>query len=134
MGHNGRSWPQRLGAWRWKQDAAETAQKHADKLACEAWNERLLQLGGPLQPSPSIRAAINGGYAFLRVECTACQQSAWIDLTKVRRPRETWIWQLEGSLACSLCRERSKFAPRTRIEMLCESDRQTGPSRFEARD
>jgi len=130
MGHNGPSWSRRHSAWRSKHDAAESAQRHADKLACEAWNERLCQLGGPLQPSPSIRGAVNGGYLFLRVQCSACQQSAWLDLRKVRRPPETWIWALEGSLACQHCRERSRFAPRTKIEMLCRADKEMGASLF----
>jgi hypothetical protein len=26
----------------------------ADKLACEAWNKRMLAFGGPAQPSPTI--------------------------------------------------------------------------------
>jgi len=117
-----------------KEEEARKAQQVADRLACEAWNERLAKLGGPLRPSPTIRAAVNGGYAFLRVECTACQQSAWVDLAKVRRPPDTWIWQLEGALACRLCRERSKFPPRTRIQMLCEQHGQLGALRHEDRD
>jgi hypothetical protein len=113
-----------------KDDAARKAQQTADRLACEAWNERLRQLGGPLQPSPSIRAAVNGGYSFLRVECSACQQQAWLDLAKVRRPSETWIWQLEGSLACKVCRRGRSFPPRTKIAMLCQRDGELGPSPF----
>ena len=134
MGHNGSSWGRRHSDWRIKNDLAKRAQKRADEFCCEAWNERLRLLGGPLQPSPSMRAAINGGYPFLRVECSACNQHAWVDLTKVRRPRETWIWQLEGSLACSICRERSKFAPRTKIEMLCQRDRELGASPHQDRN
>jgi hypothetical protein len=131
---SGPNWGRRHSAWRWKIEQAEKAQKIADELCCEAWNERLHQLGGPLQPSPSIRAAISGGYAWLRVECSACQQNAWIDLRKVRRPPETWIWQLEGSLACSVCRERVRFPPRTKIECLCQHDMQFGVGRHEERD
>ena len=133
MGQRGSSRYSRGVSVRIKDDAAKRAQGVADRLCCEAWNERLAQLGGPLRPSPSLRAAINGGYPFLRVECNACQQSAWVDLTKVRRPPETWVWQLEGSLACQLCRPRSTFPPRTRIEMLCEYDKQAGPRPHEDR-
>ena len=133
MGHNGPSWGLRHSKWRVKNDAAGKAQEHADKLACEAWNERLRQLGGPLQPSPSLRAALNGGYRFLRLQCSACLQNAWLDLAKVRRPPETWIWALEGSLACQHCRARSRFAPRTKIEMLCRHDKELGACPFEER-
>jgi hypothetical protein len=119
---------------RMKEDEARKAQQVADKLACEAWNERLAKLGGPLRPSPTIRAAVSGSYAFLRVECNGCQQGAWVDLAKVRRAPGTWIWQLEGALACHLCRERSKFPPRTRIQMLCQHHGQLGALRHEDRD
>jgi hypothetical protein len=71
MSHGGSSRRTRGVNVRIKDDAAKRAQNVADRLACEAWNERLRQLGGPLQPSPSIRAAVNGGYPFLRVACSA---------------------------------------------------------------
>ena len=117
-----------------KDDAARKAQQVADKLACEAWNERLAQLGGPLQPSPSLRAAINGGYPWLRDECNACQQNAWVDLAKVRRPPETPVWTLEPSLSCQPCRGGRRYGPRAQIEMLCQYDKQTGAKPFQERD
>jgi hypothetical protein len=123
MGANGPSWVKRHAAWRVKDDEAQRAQKIADELACKAWNERMMQLSGPIRPSPSLRAAISGGFPFLRVECGACHTSGWVDLTKIRRPPETWIWQLEASLVCEPCRQRMMFPPRARIELLC---RETG--------
>jgi hypothetical protein len=35
---------------------AREARKEADKLACKAWNERMLGYKGPAQPSPAIGA------------------------------------------------------------------------------
>jgi len=128
------SWSQRRTTWRIKDDAAKKAQVHADALCCEAWNERLRLLGGPVQPSPSLRAAINGGYPFLRVECHACRQHAWVDLRKVRRPGSTWIWQLEASLVCQHCRRGTRFAPRAAIEALCRHDREMGEPPHQPRD
>jgi hypothetical protein len=134
MGHSGQSWTKRHAEWRFKHRQAEQAQQVADRLCVEAWNERLMQLGGPLQPSPSLRAAINGGYAWLRVECNACKQYAWVDRRKVRRPPGTWIWQLEASLVCEHCRRGSRYAPRARIEMLCQHEHQLGALRHQDRD
>jgi hypothetical protein len=34
----------------------------ADKLLCESWNERMWADGEPIDPSPSVDQAINGGY------------------------------------------------------------------------
>ena len=124
----------RYTAVRSKDDDAKRAQQVADRLCCEAWNERLMQLGGPLQPSPSLRAAISGGYAWLRVECNACRQHAWVDLREVRRPPETEIWKLEASLVCRHCRRGTRYPPRARIEMLCTHERQIGAPRHQDRD
>lgn len=134
MSHNGRSRNRRSIDVRIKDDAAKKAQQVADRLVCEAWNERLAQLGGPLQPSPTLRAAINGGFPRLRVECSACQQNAWVDLAKIRRPPETPIWALEASLVCEVCRRGRTFAPRAKIEMLCQYDKQLGACRYQERD
>ena len=131
---SGPNWARRHSAWRWKNEQAQNAQKVADRLSCEAWNERLTQLGGPLQPSPSLRAAINGGFPWLRVECNACQQNAGVDLRKIRRPEETPIWALEASLVCHHCRRGRSFPPRARIEMLCEHHKQLGTMRHQDRD
>jgi hypothetical protein len=117
-----------------KDEEARKAQQLADKLACEAWNVRLAQLGGPLQPSPSLRAAIHGGFPWLRVECNGCQQRAWLDLRQVRRRPETPIWQLQGALVCEPCRRGRTYGPRATIEMLCNYDKQTGPSPYQERD
>jgi hypothetical protein len=131
---SGPSWSQRRIDWRIKDEAAKKAQAHADALCCEAWNDRMRLLGGPLQPSPSLRAAIEGGFPFLRVECNACRQNAWIDLTKVRRPGATWIWQLEASLVCQHCRRGTRFAPRANIEMLCRHAGEMREGRYQPRD
>jgi hypothetical protein len=37
------------------------ARKEADKLACVAWNARMLGYKGPAQPSPALGDAINAG-------------------------------------------------------------------------
>jgi hypothetical protein len=35
--------------------------QRADKLLCESWNERMWSVGEPIDPSPTIDQAINGG-------------------------------------------------------------------------
>src|ERR1041385_8932595 len=108
----GPSYGRRIAEIRAAADAARDAQRKADEMACKAWNMRMSQEGGPTQPSPSLRAAINGGFRFLRVQCSGCKQRAYIDLQQVKRRPGTPIWTLEGALACDLCRERNRRAPR----------------------
>jgi hypothetical protein len=35
--------------------------RQADKLLCESWNEKMWADGGPIDPSPTIDQAVNGG-------------------------------------------------------------------------
>jgi hypothetical protein len=35
-------------------DRATAARKEADRLACDAWNKRMLGYRGPAQPSPTL--------------------------------------------------------------------------------
>jgi hypothetical protein len=45
-------------------ERANEARKEADRLACEAWNYRMLGYKGPAQPSPTLGDALNAGYRF----------------------------------------------------------------------
>jgi hypothetical protein len=74
---------------------ATKARKEADKLACVAWNARMLGFRGPAQPSPTLSDALNAGYGFLEVRCLGCETHSAIDLTIVRRPKATPIHELE---------------------------------------
>jgi hypothetical protein len=36
--------------------------READNLSCQSWNERMWSDGGPIDPSPTIDQAVNGGF------------------------------------------------------------------------
>lgn len=116
MAHNG--WDRRRLQVKISAEAAERAQREADRLAIIAWNERMYVEGGPAQPSPTIGQALEHGYRYLRVRCSNCRQSAWLTLDQIRRSPSTPVWKLEGALACRPCRERGARAPRGVIERL----------------
>jgi hypothetical protein len=82
---------------------ATAARKEADKLACEAWNKRMLGFHGPAQPSPTLGDALNAGYGFLEVHCLGCETHQTVDLTFVRRPKTTPIHELERYMRCRDC-------------------------------
>jgi hypothetical protein len=44
-----------------KRREGEALIREADNLACQSWNERMWSDGGPIDPSPIIDQAINGG-------------------------------------------------------------------------
>jgi hypothetical protein len=86
------------------QRAAE-ARKEADKLACEAWNQRMLGYKGPAQPSPALGDALNAGYFYLEVRCLGCDTHQTVALDIVRRPKSTPIHELERYMRCKDCSE-----------------------------
>jgi hypothetical protein len=45
-------------------ERAAAAHKEADRLACEAWNKRMLGYRGPAQPSPTLGDALNAGKEY----------------------------------------------------------------------
>jgi hypothetical protein len=47
-----------------KRREGEELIREADNLACQSWNERMWSDGGPIDPSPTIDQAINGGFRF----------------------------------------------------------------------
>jgi len=92
--------PVRIAAQR----AAE-ARREADKLACEAWNKRMLAFQGPAQPSPTLGDALNAGYLYLEVRCLGCDAHQTVALDIVRRPKATPIQELERYMRCKDCSE-----------------------------
>src|SRR6185437_4489448 len=76
-------------------ERAQEARKAADRLACEAWNLRMLGYKGPAQPSPSLGDALNAGYGYLEVRCLGCNTHQTVALDIVRRPKTTLIHELE---------------------------------------
>jgi hypothetical protein len=84
-------------------ERAAAARKEADKLACEAWNDRMLGYKGPAQPSPALGDALNAGYGYLEVRCLGCDTHQTVALDTVRRPKTTPIHELERYLRCRDC-------------------------------
>jgi hypothetical protein len=73
-------------------ERAIEARKEADRLACEAWNQRMLGYKGPAQPSPalatrSMRAIDISRFVALAV--THIRPWRWISCAGRRRPRST---------------------------------------------
>ena len=84
-------------------EKAKHARKEADRLACEAWNHRMLGYKGPAQPSPTIGDALNAGYGYLEVRCLGCDTSQAVALDIIRRPKTTPIHELERYMRCKDC-------------------------------
>jgi hypothetical protein len=84
-------------------ERAAAARKKADRLACEAWNKRMLGYRGPSQPASTLGDALNGGYLYLEVRWLGCDTHQTVALDIVRRPKSTPIHELERYLRCRDC-------------------------------
>jgi hypothetical protein len=90
-------------------EVAAEARKVADRLACEAWNKRMLGFQGPAQPSPALGDALNAGYLHLEVKCLGCETHQTVALNIVRRPKTTPIHELERYMRCSDCSQVRRY-------------------------
>src|ERR1700704_5948378 len=84
-------------------ERAEEARKEADRLACVAWNQRMLGYKGRAQPSPALGDALNAVYCYLEVRCLGCDTHQTVALDIVRRPKTTPIHELERYMRCKDC-------------------------------
>jgi hypothetical protein len=84
-------------------ERAKEARRKADRLACEAWNYRMLGYKGPAQPSPTLGDALNAGYLYLEVRCLGCDTHQTVALDVVRRPKAIPIHELERYMRCKDC-------------------------------
>jgi hypothetical protein len=78
--------------------------QQADRLLCESWNERMWSDGEPIDPSPTIDQAVNGGFPWLEVSCARCKTPSDVDpliLATVSTP-----------LICASTRSRMSTIPR----------------------
>ncbi|MBR0861878.1 hypothetical protein JQ614_08140 [Bradyrhizobium diazoefficiens] len=89
----------------------------ADKLLCESWNERMWADGQPIDPSPAIDQALNGGYPWLEIECSRCKTKRDVDLAALRHPPTTFVHDLVSRLRCSKCAKANRRPAATLLQL-----------------
>ena len=107
-------------------ERASEARKEADKLACEAWNQRMLGYKGPAQPSPALGDALNAGYGYLEVRCLGCDTHQTVALGIVRRPKATPIHELERYMRCKDCSQVRGYPVQAQPSRGAASDKDFG--------
>ena len=100
-----------------KRQAGEALIKEADNLLCQSWNERMWADGGPVDPSPTVDQAINGGYPWLEIECSRCKAKRDVDLTTVKHVATTCIHDLASRLICQKCEGVGKRPPAKLLQL-----------------
>ncbi|MEY9881203.1 hypothetical protein [Bradyrhizobium sp. USDA 329] len=89
----------------------------ADKLLCESWNERMWANGEPIDPSPTIDQAVNGGYSWLQIECSRCKAARDVDLAALAHPSTTFVHDLASRLRCRKCAKAGRRPPATLLQL-----------------
>jgi hypothetical protein len=96
---------------------AETMLQQADRLLCESWNERMWSDGEPIDPSPTIDQAINGGFAWLEIQCSRCKTPSDVDLAAMKHPPTTFVHDLASRLRCRKCAKAGRRPSATLLQL-----------------
>jgi hypothetical protein len=107
-----------LVAQSWEMRAkGEAMIQQADKLLCESWNERMWSDGEPIDPSPTIDQAVNGGFPWLEIECTRCKTPSDVDLAGMKHPPTTFVHDLASRLRCRKCAKAGRRPAATLLQL-----------------
>jgi hypothetical protein len=64
----------------------------------QSWNERMWSDGEPIDPSPTIDQAVNGGFPWLEIQCARCKTPSDVDLAAIKHPPTTFVHDLASRL------------------------------------
>ena len=98
-----------------KQREGEALIREADNLACQSWNEKMWSDGGPIDPSPTIDQAVNGGFPWLEIKCSRCGTPRDVDLAALLST--TYVHDLAGRLVCQKCKKAGKRPVATLLQL-----------------
>jgi len=99
--------------------------QRADDMACQSWNERMWSVAEPIDPSPTIDQAINGGFPWLQIECSRCKTPRDVDLAALPHVPATCVHDLASRLRCEKCKKAGKRPVATLLQ-LTHKPRHTG--------
>ncbi|MCK1721621.1 hypothetical protein [Bradyrhizobium sp. 141] len=91
--------------------------QRADKLLCESWNERMWSDGEPIDPSPTIDQAVNGGFPWLEIQCARCKTPSDVDLAAMKHPPTTFVHDLASRLRCRKCAKAGRRPSATLLQL-----------------
>jgi hypothetical protein len=82
--------------------------READDLDCQSWNERMWADGQPIDPSPTVDRALNGGFPWLEIECGRCRTKRDVSLAELPHVTTTFVHDLAARLRCQRCAKAGK--------------------------
>jgi hypothetical protein len=91
--------------------------READNLDCQSWNERMWADGEPIDPSPTVDQALNGGFPWLEIECTRCRTKRDVSLAELPHVPTTFVHDLATRLRCQRCAKAGKRPTATLLQL-----------------
>jgi phage FluMu protein Com len=82
--------------------------------------------GDPIDPSPTIDQAVNGGFPWLEIRCSRCKTPSDVDLAGMEHPPTTFVHDLAGRLRCRKCAKAGRRPVATLLQ-LCWQPRHPRP-------
>lgn len=100
-----------------KRAEGEALIREADNLACQSFNEKMWSDGGPIDPSPTVDQALNGGFPWLEIECSRCKTKRDVDLAGLPHVSTTCVHDLARRLVCAKCKRAGKRPHATLLQL-----------------
>lgn len=91
--------------------------QQADRLLCDSWNERMWSDREPIDPSPTIDQAVNGGFPWLEIRCARCKTPSDVDLATMKHPPTTFVHDLASRLRCRKCAKAGRRPSATLLQL-----------------
>jgi hypothetical protein len=75
------------------------------------------QLGEPIDRSPTVDQAVNGGFPWLEIQCARCKTPSDVDLAAMKHPPTTFVHDLASRLRCRKCTKAGRRPPATLLQL-----------------
>lgn len=73
--------------------------------------------GEPIDPSPAIDQAVNGGFPWLEIKCARCKTPSDVDLAAMKHPPTTFVHDLASRLRCRKCAKVGRRPSATLLQL-----------------
>jgi phage FluMu protein Com len=73
--------------------------------------------GEPIDPSPTIDQAVNGGFPWLEIRCARCKTQSDVYLAAMKHPPSTFVHDLASRLRCRKCAKAGRRPPATLLQL-----------------
>jgi hypothetical protein len=104
-----------------ERDAGDAAISRIDRRSGKASSAAAIAMsttrGEPIDPSPTIDQAVNGGFPWLEIRCSRCKTPSDVDLAGMKHPQTTFVHDLVSRLQCQKCAKVGRRPSATLLQL-----------------